>query len=156
MWRMQSRRPRYQASPDRVSRCKPARDGANQGHAGPQDSGPESLKSPRTDKSQPLDFVSGFANGCCHPAVHTEQRRSRKCDMPISCPPTHTDRHTLGRNCYAFLWGFYGRGNFIGYIYSVFLMFVLDNILMTQPHSTRRLSSTTGASYLSHDTCCLE
>lgn len=30
--------------------------GANQGHAGPQDSGPESLKSPRTDKFQPLDF----------------------------------------------------------------------------------------------------
>ena len=42
---------------------------AKQGRAGPQDSGPESLKSPRTDKFQPLDFGWGFANGHCRPAV---------------------------------------------------------------------------------------
>lgn len=155
MWRMQSRRPRYQASPDRVSRCKPARGCANQGHAGPQDSGPESLKGPRTDKSQPLDFVWGFANGCCHPAVHTRNhsRGNVICRFLSANTPTGTRREGI---VMLFFGSFSGGGNFIGYIYSAFLMFVHDNILMTQPHSTRRLSATTAASYLSHDTCCLE
>lgn len=72
--------------------------------------------------------------------------------MLENSPPTH---HTGRKSVCVSLKRFSEGGISGGYIYSAVLMFLDDNILMTQPQLCR-LYSTKGPPFISHDTCCLE